>query len=97
MKKLALILLAIAFISCSNDDNELPTPPPTPTCNCDKVYEKNTLTYTNGVWVQSGWILVNNSYPNFTTDCSLNGQISNQQTQGNTQTQILTRFRIICR
>lgn len=26
MKKLALILLAIAFIGCSNDDNELPTP-----------------------------------------------------------------------
>ena len=96
MKKLALILLAMAFISCSNDDDTLPTPV-TPSCNCDKVYEKNTLTYTNGVWVASGWVLINNSYPNFTTDCSKDGEISSQQTQGDTQTQIITRLRIICR
>ena len=93
---LTIAVLALGMTACSNDDEPTKTPP-SPTCNCDKVYEKNTLTYTNGVWVPSGWVLINNSYPNFTTDCSLDGQTSNEQSQGNGQTTILTRFRIICR
>jgi hypothetical protein len=96
MKKLLLLTLAIFTMACSNDDELTPTPP-APTCNCDKVFERNTLTLTNGVWVPSGWVLVNNSYPNFTTDCTLDGQTSNEQSQGNGQTTVLTRFRIICR
>jgi hypothetical protein len=93
---LTIAVLAIGMMACSNDDELTPTPA-APTCNCDKVFERNTLTLTNGVWVPSGWVLVNNSYPNFTTDCTLNDQISNQQSQGNGQTTVLTRFRIICR
>lgn len=41
MKKLALLLLAVLFISCSTDEassnNE-------PDCNCDRVLEVNTFT-----------------------------------------------------
>ena len=41
MKKLALLLLAVLFISCSTDEassnNE-------PDCNCDRVVEVNTFT-----------------------------------------------------
>ena len=96
MKKLALLLLAVLFIGCSTDE---PTNPVTPSCNCDKVYEKNTLTYnqTTGATSQTGWVLINNSYPNFTSDCSKNGQVSNEQSQGNGQTTVITRLRIICR
>jgi hypothetical protein len=93
---LLLVTLAIGMMACSTDDAPT-TPTPAQTCNCDKVFERNTLTLTNGIWVPSGWVLVNNSYPNFTTDCSLDGQTSNEQSQGNGQTTVLTRFRIICR
>ncbi len=96
MKKLALtFVLVLSLASCSNDDNELPTPQPTPTCNCDKVFEYNDVNNQTGA--QTGWILISNAYPNFTTDCSLNGQISNQQSQGNGTITRFTRHRIICR
>lgn len=95
MKKLALILLAMAFISCSNDENELPTPPPTPTCNCDKVYEYKEVNNQTGA--QTDWILISNAYPNFTTDCSKDQQVSNLQSTGNGTITRFTRHRIICR
>lgn len=96
MKKLALILLAMAFISCTPDEvTPEPTPQPTPSCNCDKVFEYNEINHQTNA--QTGWILVSNAYPNFTTDCSLNGQISNQQSTGNGSVTRITRHRIICR
>ena len=43
MKKLALLLLSVLFISCSTDE-VTPEPTPTPSCNCDRVVEVNTFT-----------------------------------------------------
>lgn len=94
MKKLALILLAMAFISCSNDDNESKEPN-TPSCNCDKIFEYNDVNNQTGA--QTGWILVSNAYPNFTTDCSKDQQVSNLQSTGNGTITRFTRHRIICR
>ena len=99
MKKLALTFaLVVSLVSCSSDDDSTSNQEPTG-CKCDKVYEKNTLTYnqTTGATSQTGWILINNSYPNFTTDCSKNGEVSSQQTQSNGQITVMTRLRIICR
>ena len=93
MKKLLLILLGFLFLSCSNDDAPAPEPAPI-TCNCNKISEQNII--TNATNAQTGWTFVANSYPNFTTDCSLNGQISNVQSEGNGVYTRITRFRIVC-
>lgn len=92
MKKLALLLLAVLFISCSADEassnNE-------PDCNCDKVYEYKEVNHQTNA--QTDWILISNAYPNFTTDCSKDQQVSNLQSTGNGTITRFTRHRIICR
>ena len=92
MKKLALLLLAVLFISCSTDEassnNE-------PDCNCDKVYEYKEVNHQTNA--QTDWILISNAYPNFTTDCSKDQQVSNLQSTGNGTITRFTRHRIICR
>lgn len=90
MKKV-LIAILLAY-GCESDNVEQPIPQ---TCNCDKVFEYKDINHITNA--QTDWILVANAYPNFTTDCALDGKISNQQSTGNGTITRITRHRIICR
>lgn len=94
MKKVILLVVILLAYGCESDNIEQEQPIQK-TCNCDKVFEYKEINHITNA--QTDWILVANAYPNFTTDCTQNEKVSNQQSTGNGTITRITRHRIICR
>jgi hypothetical protein len=84
MKKLALLFLAVLFISCSADETSNPTPPVD--CNCDRIVQINTF---NVVGTPQNPAL--NYYSVYTTinDCT---QIQREKTHNTTNPNLVPKL-----
>ena len=92
MKRILLLAtLAIGMMSCSPDDVTTQE-----WCNC-KLVKESTL-YNPATGVINAWQQVEVINPNYSINCSLNNELSNNQTEvlPNTTVVRLTRNKVIC-
>lgn len=90
MKKILTIFAITLLMSCDKDDA---TPKG---CNC-KLVKESTL-YNPATGVINAWQQVEVINPNYSIDCALNNELSNNQTEvlPNTTVVRLTRNKVIC-
>jgi hypothetical protein len=89
MKKILLLTLAITMVACSKESQPSG-------CGCQLV--KESTLYNPATGFINPWQQVEVINPNYSTNCALNNELSNNQSESlpNTTMVRLTRYKVKC-